>query len=146
MAGPPNVSHRFVLDCSVALAWYFEDEADKYADAVAEAMTDSIAVVPSLFHLELANILITGERRKRSTAAQATSFLTRIANLSIAVDPQTVARAWSDTIDLARKHELSSYDAAYLELALRESLPIATLDNNLKSAAKALKVRLFKPS
>src|SRR5271154_5140957 len=115
-AKPSSVT-RFVLDCSVALAWYFIDEKDRYADAVATALRVASGLVPSLFHLELANILVVGERRQRSTEAQAAAFLARLAGLPIVVDGQTVARAWSDTIALARNHGLSTYDAAYLELA-----------------------------
>ncbi len=136
---------RFVLDCSVVLAWYFADETDRYADAVAAALPNATALVPSLFHLELANILVVGERRKRSTEAQATAFLVRPAALPIGVDGQTVARAWSDIIALARSHGLSTYDAAYLELAARESLPLATLDDKLEAAAKAVGIARFKP-
>jgi len=138
-------AQRFVLDCSVVLAWYFADESDSSADAVAASLTGATAVVPSLFHLEIANILVVGERRKRSTAAQATVFLAGLAALPILVDEQTEARAWSDTMALARAHGLSAYDAAYLELAVRESLPIATLDDRLRAAAKAVGVPFYKP-
>ncbi|HKB01632.1 MAG TPA: type II toxin-antitoxin system VapC family toxin [Gemmataceae bacterium] len=136
---------RFVLDCSVVLSWYFADESDPFADAVAASLTGSTAVVPSLFHLEIANILVVGERRKRSTEAQAAAFLASMAALPIVVDDQTGTRAWAETIDLARAYGLSAYDAAYLELASRESLPIATLDDRLKSAAKSAGVPFFKP-
>jgi len=136
---------RFVLDCSVVLSWYFADESDPFADAVAASLTGSTAVVPSLFHLEIANILVVGERRKRSTEAQAAAFLASMAALPIVVDDQTGTRAWAETIDLARAYGLSAYDAAYLELASRESLPIATLDDRLKAAAKSAGVPFFKP-
>jgi predicted nucleic acid-binding protein len=141
----PAPSTRFVLDCSVVLAWYFVDETDRYADAVAAALPDATALVPSLFHLELANILVVGERRKRSTEAQATAFLASLTGLPIVVDGQTATRAWSDIIALARSHNLSTYDAAYLELAMRESMPLATLDDKLETAAKAIGVLRFKP-
>jgi predicted nucleic acid-binding protein len=136
---------RFVLDCSVVLAWYFADESDPFADAVATSLARGTAVVPSLFHLEIANILVVGERRKRSTEAQAATFLSQLAALPIVVDGQTEAHAWSDTIALARAHGLSAYDAAYLELAIREALPIATLDDRLRAAAKAVGVPFYKP-
>lgn len=141
---PPAVG-QFVLDCSIVFAWYFADESDQYADAVATALPGTPAVVPALFHLEVANTLVVGERRKRSTEAQAAAFLARLAALPIAVDAQTIARAWSDIISLARAQNLSTYDAAYLELAARESLPLATLDDRLQAAAKAVGVPLFKP-
>ncbi|OAI49911.1 hypothetical protein AYO44_18255 [Planctomycetaceae bacterium SCGC AG-212-F19] len=140
----PASGTRFVLDCSIVLAWYFVDETDRYADAVAAALPGATAHVPALFHLELANILVVGERRKRSTEAQATAFLVRLAGLPIVVDGETAGRAWSDIIGLARAHGLSTYDAAYLELAVREALPLATLDKQLETAAKAIGVRRFK--
>ncbi len=141
----PVAVKPFVLDCSVVLTWFFADEADPYADKVAEALTRITAVVPALFHLEIANTLVVGERRKRSTEAQATAFLARLAALPIRVDDQTVARAWSDTIALARIHELSTYDAAYLEIAVRQSLAMATTDEKLEAAAKAIGVAIFAP-
>jgi predicted nucleic acid-binding protein len=144
-ARPAQSPTRFVLDCSIVFAWYFADESDPYADAVALALPGAVAVVPSLFHLEVANTLVVGERRKRSTEAQATAFLARLAGLPIAVDGQTNARAWSETIALARAHNLSSYDAAYLELALRESLPLATLDAMLRTINTSVGVALFTP-
>jgi predicted nucleic acid-binding protein len=140
----PARKKRFVLDCSVALAWYFADEADPYADAVAKSLKDATAIVPALFHLEIANILIVGERRKRGTEAQANTFLMRLAALPLHLDGQTASRAWSDTIALARTHGLSIYDAAYLELAVRELLPIATLDDDIQDAAIAIGVPLYK--
>jgi predicted nucleic acid-binding protein len=125
------------------MAWYFADEADPYADGVADSLTSHSATVPALFHLEIANILVLGERRKRSTEAQASAFLSRLTGLPIRVDDQTVAHAWSDTIALARNHELSIYDAAYLELAVRLKVSIATLDEKLRNAAKAIGVPIF---
>lgn len=141
----PAATKPFVLDCSIALAWFFADESDAYADAVANSLAKNRVVVPSLFHLEIANILVVGERRKRCTEAQASVFLARLAALPITVDGQTVARAWSDTIALARSHNLSAYDATYLELTVRESLSLASLDVDLKRAAKAIGVSEFVP-
>jgi predicted nucleic acid-binding protein len=147
MARPrkPPVPPRFVLDSSIVAAWYFDDESDAYADAVAASLTKATAVVSSVFHLEMANILLMGERRKRSTEAQATAFLIRLAALPIVIDGQTNNHAWADTMALGRAHELTSYDASYLELALRESLPLASLDRDLKDAAKAVGVSMFRP-
>lgn len=141
----PAPLRSFVLDSSIVLAWYFVDEKDDYADAVATALPNAAALVPSHFHLEITNILVVGERRKRSTEAQAATFLGRLARLPILVDGQTAPRAWSAILTLARSHDLSAYDAAYLELAVRESLPVATLDAKLKSTAKAIGIPLFKP-
>jgi predicted nucleic acid-binding protein len=128
----------FILDGSVTLAWFFEDETDAYAEAVQDSLTSAVAVVPSLWHLEVANALLVGERRKRTTEAKVTLFLTLLASLPISVDAETPARAWKDTLVLARSHNLSAYDAAYLELALRQGLPLATLDEPLRAALRAV--------
>lgn len=135
---------RFVLDCSVVFAWFFADEANSYADAVAESLLQTTAIVPSLWTLEVANTLIVGERRRRSTQAQADTFLSRLTRLPIMVDDETAQQAWSATLDLARQHVLSSYDACYLELALRKNAPLATLDENLKKVATKIGVSLYK--
>lgn len=139
----PGVTERLVLDGSLTLAWYFSDEADPYADAVAQGLATREAVVPSLWRLEIANTLVVGERRKRSTEAQASAFLARLESLPIVIDDETDARAWSETLRLARTHTLSAYDAAYLELAMRRGLPLASLDDQLRVAARAVGVPLF---
>lgn len=135
----------FVLDASVALAWFFQDEADPYADAVAAEFPKAQAVVSAIWHLEIANALVMGERRGRSTLAQATAWTTDMASLPITIDDQTQAQAWGDTSNLARAHNLSAYDASYLELALRRNLPISTLDDRLRTAATAVGVEIFEP-
>jgi predicted nucleic acid-binding protein len=138
-----GVTERLVLDTSLTLAWFFADEANAYADAVALSLASGEAAVPSLWPLEVANALITGERRKRSTEAQATAFIARLRTLPIVVDDETDSRAWGDTMSLARAHNLSAYDAAYLELAMRRALPLATLDARLKAAAATTGVSLY---
>jgi len=136
---------EFVLDGSIALAWYFKDEADPYADAVAASFATARATVPLIWRLEVANALLTGERRQRSTEAQACKWLAYLRSLPISVDDETHDRAWSELLGLARAHRLSAYDAAYLELALRRRIPIATLDNQLKAAAATAGVAAFAP-
>ncbi len=126
----------FVLDCSVAMAWCFEDETTPYSDAVLQDFEDADAVVPSIWPLEMANVLLVAERRKRISKAQSRRFIELLQTLPIAVDDVSVARAWDGVLSLAREQQLSAYDAAYLELAMREGLPIATLDNALRKAAK----------
>jgi predicted nucleic acid-binding protein len=135
----------FVLDGSVTIAWFFEDETDDYADSVEDALTVATAIVPSLWRLEVANALLMGERRKRTTEAKVTAFLSLLKLLPIAPDDETANRAWQETLNLARTHNLSVYDAAYLELAVRRGLPLATLDAKLKAAAFAVGVNEFKP-
>lgn len=136
---------RFVLDGSVTLAWLFHDEKDPYADAIIAKLPDLAMLVPRLWHLEVGNVLLVGERRKRCTQADTTSWLSFLSKMPVHVDGATENRAWSDTISLARQHDLSEYDAAYLELALRERVPLATLDGKLEAAARAAGVEIYRP-
>lgn len=132
-----------VIDSSVAIAWCFPDEQDGYSQSVLEAFAAEHAIVPNLWHLEVANTLLVGERRRRSSQANTVAWLGFLASLPIAVDEETKAHAVGDTLSLAREHNLSVYDAAYLELAMRRGLPLATLDTKLKSAAAAVGVTLY---
>jgi predicted nucleic acid-binding protein len=125
----------FVLDCSVTIAWCFEDETNSYTDAVLKDLADTGAVVPSIWPLEVANVLLVAERRNKISKAQSRRFVELLQSLPIAVDDVSVARAWDGILSLAREQQLSAYDAAYLELAMREGLPIATSDMALKRAA-----------
>lgn len=134
---------EFVLDGSVTMAWYFADESNAYADTVLTDLETGRAVVPSLWPLEVANTVLVGERRKRSTEAQAAAWLGILEQLAIEVDGGTASHAWGSTLALARSHNLSSYDASYLELAMRRGLPLATLDGKLKSAAQAVGVPIY---
>jgi predicted nucleic acid-binding protein len=136
---------RFVLDSSVTLAWLFHDEKNAYADGIAARFPDLEVFVPSLWHLEIANVLLVGERRGRSTQADTVNWTGFLAGLPITIDGETTARAWTDTLSLARAQNLSAYDGAYLELALRLGIPLATLDDRLKAAASAVGVPLYGP-
>lgn len=136
----------FVLDCSVTMAWCFDDEATPYTDGVRDGLAALRAVVPSLWSLEVANATIVGERRKRLDAARSQRFIALLEALPIILDDETGNRAFGDVIHLARAHQLSAYDAAYLELAIRRGLPLACLDGKLKAAATAAGVLLFDPS
>jgi predicted nucleic acid-binding protein len=132
-----------VLDSSIAVAWCFPDEQDAYSQSVLDALADRAAVVPYLWHLEVANILVVGERRKRSTQADTTTWLRFLSGLPITLDEETRDRAFGDITNLSRAHTLTAYDAAYLELALRRSLPLASLDDQLNAAARAVGVPLY---
>ena len=136
----------FVLDCSVTMAWCFHDEATPYTDGIRDSLADVRAVVPSLWPLEVANATIVGERRKRLDEARSHRFIVLLEALPIILDEETAARAFGDIAHLARAYQLSSYDAAYLELAIRRGLPLACLDGKLKAAATAAGVLLFDPS
>ena len=135
----------FVLDGSVALAWFFEDELDPYAERVEDSLARATVVVPSLWFLEMANALLVGERRKRTTGAKVTQFVGLLSALPVVADGQMDARAFGDVMPLARAHRLSAYDAAYLELAARRGRPLATLDKQLIAAAKATRVARYEP-
>jgi predicted nucleic acid-binding protein len=136
---------EFVLDVSVTMVWAFEDETDPYAEAVADSLSHARVFVPSLWHLETANALLVGERRKRLTEAQVAQFMTVLQSFPITMDEETTLHAWQDTLHLARSHGLSVYDATYLELALRRGLPLASLDAQLKAAAGTAGVAEFVP-
>jgi predicted nucleic acid-binding protein len=136
----------FVLDGSVALAWCFSDESDPYADAIARRFPDIEAAVPAIWHLEVANALFVGERRGRCDQADTVKWTAYLTSLPITVDDQNGPRTFSGVLPLARAHNLSAYDAAYLELALRRGLPLATLDKRLKAAAASAGVALFDPA
>jgi predicted nucleic acid-binding protein len=132
-----------VIDASSVLAWCFEDEGGPEADALIERVAADGAVVPGLWSLELTNGLVMGERRGRISPADSTAFVTMIEELPIDADPATGARALHETMSLARAHRLSAYDAAYLELAMRLGLPLATGDRSLRAAAKRAGVELL---
>jgi predicted nucleic acid-binding protein len=135
----------FILDASVTVAWYYRDEADPYADAVARRFPGVKALVPSVWPLEVANAILIGERRKRDAVVTIPQFVSNLSALSIAVDEQNFARVFGAALALARDHDLSAYDASYVELAIRSSLPLATLDDRVRAAATALGIRLFQP-
>ena len=136
----------FGLDAAVARSWCFEDEADAAGDAVLRRLAASRAAVPGIWALEVANVLLGAERRKRLTAADSARFLGLLESLPIEVDAHTAARAPREVLALARAHGLSSYDAAYLELAARGGLPLATRDRALGAAAAALGLERLIPA
>ena len=127
-----------MLDCSVTAAWLFEDEASPYAEAVLDALAaDHEALAPLIWPLEVGNVFLVGERRGRITQAQSTAFWETLKAMPITVDARAPLASSDGIIALGREHGLSAYDAAYLELAVRNSAPIATLDDKLVSAAHA---------
>ncbi len=132
-----------VLDASLTLSWFFKDERTPGADAVLTEVTEKGAVVPALWRLEVANALQMALRRKRIDAAFRDSALTQLSRLSITADPDTDTYAWTVILQLADRFQLTLYDAAYLELAARRRLPLATLDRELRDASAALGVPLL---
>ena len=134
---------RFVLDNSVVMAWYFEDEANDFTAAILQSLASSEALVPSIWPLEVANVLLVGERRGRSTEARTSRFIALLDALPIRVDAATSQHALSGILTLAREQRLSAYDAAYLELAMREGVSLATQDQALRRAARLCGVELL---
>lgn len=132
-----------VLDASVAVTWCFADEATQATDALLDDISANGALVPGLWFLELGNVLLAAERRGRITASDAAARLELISTLPIYVDQNAIARAWSEILHLARAEKLTTYDATYLDLALRRRLPLATKDRALAEAAKRLDVAVL---
>ena len=129
-----------VVDASVALAWCFEDEASPATDAVLDQVKDEGAIVPSLWHLELGNNLLLAERRGRTIQGGIVARMALMGQLPITIDAETTGRAWREILTLARAEHLTTYDAAYLELAVRRGLPLATKDEALLGAAQRIGV------
>src|SRR5437588_11210068 len=126
-----------VLDSSVTLAWVYSDETSEAIRDVFDLLGESGAWVPALWRLEVANILEMGVRRGRHDADFRDSTLADLALLPIHLDPETDQQAWGATARLAERHRLTLYDAAYLELTLRRGLPLASLEAELRAAARA---------
>ena len=133
----------FVLDNSVALAWCFENEQTPVIIAVLDRLTEAGAVVPQLWPIEAVNGLLTAERRNRITRPERQRLARFLHALPISIDDETTNQVWTTTAQLAGLHRLSSYDATYLELAQRLGLPLATRDQALIAAAKAIGVSLL---
>lgn len=133
---------RFVLDNSVVMRWLLQDgSADRisYATRVLDYMAEgATAWVPQIWALEAGNVLLKAQTKAAATEAQVSAFIGLLSDMDIETDLQTQKHALSDTLHLARRFKLSTYDAAYLELALRENMPLATLDGDLHAACLAL--------
>lgn len=126
----------------MALAWGFPDEGNEYADAVLDDLVQKTMLIPALFAVEVANGLVVGERRKRIRQTEIRRFLALLAGISMIQDSQPIGGLMSSVLSIAREHGLSAYDAAYLELAIREAAPLATLDKGLRAAAQKAGVEL----
>jgi predicted nucleic acid-binding protein len=133
----------FVLDASIALAWCFADEATPATDALLDRLADEEAVAPALWRFEVANALTMAERRGRLSVAGLSRSASLLQRLAVAIDPEGSDRAFRELLDLARSERLTVYDAAYLELALRLGLPLATKDAKLRRAGAAVGLALL---
>lgn len=128
----------FVLDCSVAIAWCLSDENSGYADKVLDLLIKEQAIVPSLWHLEIINVLQVAQRKNRVSKKQISVILEKLGQLNIETDKMTVNISDIDFVDFVQKYQMTSYDGAYLEIAKREKLPLATLDKRMKFVASEL--------
>jgi predicted nucleic acid-binding protein len=126
-----------VVDASITLNWLLSDEQSPASDRLLDLVTDKGAIVPSLWRLEIANALQVAVRRNRIDLAYRDTTIQRLQRLPIEVDPETDVHAWSITLHLSDRYRLTVYDAAYLELALRRGLPLASRDQDLVKAALA---------
>ena len=140
---------RFVLDNSVAMRWLLasHNKTDQqYAESVLQCLIDGEALVPHLWHLEAANVLLSAEKQQQLDISEVERFISQLENLPIQLDSLTARQAFNRTLSLSRAYKLSSYDGAYLELAIREGLPLATLDKDLKKAARQADISIYKPA
>ena len=133
-----------VLDTSITMAWCFDDETTPYTEALLNwCAAGNDIYVASVWPLEVTNVLLNAQRKGRITGQQVEEFLAVLSRLSIHIEEVLPERAFQDTRKLAQTHRLTSYDAAYLEVAIRRQLPLASLDDDLKKAAIATGVRLI---
>jgi predicted nucleic acid-binding protein len=132
----------FVLDASITMAWCFEEEITPYARAVLDRLDIDAAMVPAIWPLEVANAMLVAERRQQLLPARAERFKELVTEMPITVIPGSFVDATSIVMNAARAFRLTCYDAAYLELAMREGIPIATRDKQLVEAARSAGVSL----
>ena len=133
----------FVVDCSIAMAWLFHDEGTPKTSVLLNRLSSETALVPAWWFIEITNVLAMAERKRRITPAQSDAFIADLSKLAIERDDEAPNRAFTHLLALCRTHRLTSYDAIYLELAIRRSLPLATLDDDLRKIAKKLGVGLL---
>ena len=128
----------FVIDCSVAVTWCFEDQATAASDGLLDRLGDEPAAAPAIWPFELGNVLAMAERRGRIDAAQLAECVALLRELPVAIDEESPQRALDEVLALARAEGLTTYDASYLELAMRLGVPLATQDKALRQAAEKL--------
>ena len=134
---------QWVFDTSITMAWCFEDEKNADSESLLDRITTTPAAVPQIWSLEVGNVLALAMKKGRIKPAQRAQFVELLATFPITIDPETATRALGVTLNLADQHQLTTYDAAYLELAMRLGVPLATLDDELRRAATASGVPLL---
>ncbi len=133
----------FIIDNSVVMSWCFKDETNQYADAVLDRLLKAEAFVPSIWPLEVVNVLLVAERQDRLKYADALRFLELLLQLPIVVEQEFSKTTMKETLALGRSTNLSSYDTAYLFLAINKNCPLATLDKKLINAARNINVKVL---
>jgi len=136
---------QFVVDNSVVMSWCFEDERNSYCDAVLESLADGEAFVPGMWPLEVGNVLLVAERKKRFTEASVVRFLELVSGLPLTVEQETPERMLKEIVSIAREQGISTYDASYIDLAMRLGLPMSTLDASMRKAARRLEIPSYEP-
>jgi predicted nucleic acid-binding protein len=127
------------------MSWCFEDEWNSYSEAVLDSLADGEAFVPDIWPLEVGNVLLVAERKKRLGEASVVRFLELVSSLLLSVEQETPDRMLKEIVSLAREQGISTYDASYLDLAMRMDLPISTLDASMRKAARRLKIPAYEP-
>ena len=125
------------IDASASLAWSFRDQQTPALLKLADRVVEQGAIAPQLWPIEVAHVVIRAKRRSQISGQEQDAILAKLSSLDVVIDNQTASQIWQATIMLAIKHNLTVYDATYLELAVRQKLPLATLDSELIVAARA---------
>ena len=137
------MSAAFIIDCSLAMAWLFKDEATDKTTEILQRLASETGLVPAWWFLEVTNVIALAERKGRVAPQESQQFIVEVSQLDIEIDTESPSRSFSHILPLCRSYSLTSYDAMYLELALRRQLPLATLDEPLRKAAKKAGVKLL---
>ncbi len=137
------MSASFIVDCSVAMTWLFKDEVTPHTTKLLQRLESEIALVPALWHLEVTNVIAVAERQGRISPDESDAFISELGKLDIEIDHESATRAFNELLSLCRAYQRTSYDATYLDLALRRKLPLATLDEPLRKSAKKLGIKLL---
>lgn len=132
-----------VVDASTALAWCFPDESSAVSEGLLVALRGQALIVPAIWPLEIANVVLIAERRGRLKSHQVQRFLELLAGLNISEQAHSVGDAVRNALPLAHKHNLTAYDAAYLDLAVRQAARLATLDGRLQRACVSAGIEIF---
>jgi predicted nucleic acid-binding protein len=136
------MAEQFVIDNSVVMAWCFQDQTTKYTEAILDMLEASVAYAPAIWPLEVGNVLLVAERKNIIGKADALRFISIVRSLPIVVEQESAGRMFAEILSLAREYRLSTYDASYLDLAIRLGLSLATQDKGLIAAAKKCHVQL----